>query len=79
MWTLILEGGYMVVEDSGSSLLISSNFSVNKELAEIEIKEVLETNLISDNTCIPTQHLFKNLKRWLINWIPLDHILKLHE
>ena len=59
MWTLILEGGYMVVEDSGSSLLIYSNFSVNKELAEIEIKEVLETNLISDNTCIPTQHFLR--------------------
>ena len=48
----------MVVEDSGSSLLIYSNFSVNKKLAEIEIKEVLETDLISDNTHI----LFKNLK-----------------
>lgn len=58
MWTLILAGGYMVVEDSGSSLLIYSNFSVNKKLAEIEIKEVLETDLISDNTHI----LFKNLK-----------------
>ena len=59
MWTLILEGGYMVVEDSGSSLLISSNFSVNKELAEIEIKEVLETSFISDNTCIPIQHFLR--------------------
>lgn len=53
----MLGGGYTVVEDSGHSLSISSNFSVNKELAEIEVKgEVLETDLISDNAHTPAQH-----------------------